>query len=64
MSKKLFPTKAMMVIFAKKRQVKALPQGSLIEHQMQKQNMYLHQPIEKKSRGQNESFNWNERDIG
>ena len=45
-----------MVIFAKKRQVKALPQRSLVEHQMQKQNMYLYQPIEKDSRGQTESL--------
>ena len=37
----------MMMVFVKKRQVKALPQGPLMGHQMQKGNMYLHQRVEK-----------------
>ena len=47
MAKKLILKKAMMMMFVKKRQVKALPQGPLMGHQMQKGNMYLHQRVEK-----------------
>ena len=46
-SKKVILKKAMMMVFVKKRQVKALPQGPLMGHQMQKGNMYLHQRVEK-----------------
>ena len=44
------------MMFVKKRQVKALPQGPLLWHQMEKGKMYLHQRVEKKSRGQTESL--------
>ena len=43
MLKKLILKKTMMIMFVKKRQVKALPQGPLMGHQMKKGNMYLHQ---------------------
>ena len=36
-----------MIIFAKKRQVKALLQGNLTGHQMEEGNMYLHQGVQK-----------------
>ena len=36
-----------MIIFAKKRQVKALLQGHLTGHQMEEGNMYLHQGVQK-----------------
>ena len=54
MAKKLILKKAMMMIFPKKRHFQALPQGPLIRHQKEKGNMYLHQPVKKKSRGQTE----------
>ena len=38
---------AMITMFAKKRQVQALPEGPLIGHQMEKGNMCLHQQVEK-----------------
>ena len=43
MEKMLILKKAMTMMFVKKRQVKALPQGPLIGHQIQKENMYLQQ---------------------
>ena len=41
-------------MFAKKRQVKALPYGPLIRHQMQKGNKYLHLYLN--ARGETESL--------
>ena len=46
MTKKLILKKAMMMMFAKKRQVLALPQGPLTGHQMEKGGMCLHHRIE------------------
>ena len=37
------PERAMMMMFAKKRQVKALPHGPLMGYQMDEGNMYLHE---------------------
>ena len=37
--------RAMLMMFVKKRQVKALPQRLLCGHQIQKGNMYLHQLV-------------------
>ena len=48
MTKKLI-MKNVMIMFAKKRQVKAYSQGPLMGHQLEKGSMYLHQRIEKKS---------------
>ena len=39
MTKKLILKKVIMMMFAKKRQVKPLPQGPLIGHQIRKGNM-------------------------
>ena len=54
MAKKLTLEKAMMMMFPKERQVRALLQGPLMGHQIEKENMYLLQRVEKKSRGQTE----------
>ena len=54
MAKKLIHKKATMVMFAKKRQVKALPYGPLMGHQMQKGNKYLHLYLN--ARGETESL--------
>ena len=45
------PEESIMMMFVKKRQVKALPQGLLMRHQVQKGNMYLHQRVEKNLEG-------------
>ena len=47
MTKEVILTNAIMMMFVKKRQVKVLPQGPLMGHQMQKGNMYLNQRVEK-----------------
>ena len=46
----------MMMIFAKKSQVQALPQGPLMGHQMEKGNMYTYICEQKKFRRQTESL--------
>ena len=56
MEKKLILKKAMVMMFAKKKQVQVDTQGPLIGYQMEKRNMYLHHQVEKKYRGQTDSF--------
>ena len=54
MAKKLIHKKATMMMFAKKRQVKALSYGLLMGHQMQRGNKYLHLYLN--ARGETESL--------